>query len=115
MQEQNSHTSHAPVTQPWSAAELSTLASLAPRTVRRSELLRTFPGRTLNAIKVKLSAERKRQGVSVGNTATLKARETEPAMLSRDDEGMEDDWPLRWRRKAVVSNSRFLDALRHAA
>lgn len=101
----------------WSRAEIARLKALAPGKPRKQMLLDSFPGRTLGAIRIHLCHIRRELGIPKrGTVSNLKPRLISgPPMLDRDDEGLADDWLIKWKRRATVSNQQFLAALAQAA
>lgn len=119
MQENHPNSAARPVTQPgmWSPAELDRLSSLAKqRKTRKPDLLRAFPGRTIGAIKVKLCAERRRQGLTYGKPENLKVGELSTTILDPTDEGIYcPTWQDTQRPIAERANERYLAALSRLA
>ena len=118
MQEHHPNTDRHPVTQPpivhWNEEERRLLEAFARRKARKLELLRSFPGRTITAIKVRLSVERKRLGIVTPNAKNLTRREG-TTMLHPNDPGIRDSWQKEWREKAVEANAAHVAALKRLA
>lgn len=122
MQEQFPTTGDAGVTQrynfhnsPWSEEELAILARFADRRSVYSELREALPGRTMAAIKIRLSHLRASLGIRPLQSEHLLHRENVSAMLEPDDPGLSCAWPQKWRSKAERANNAFLAAIQLAA
>ena len=102
----------------WSKDEIERLKELAPKSPRERELRALFPGRTLGAIKVKLSHTRRELGLPKrGNTSNLRPMtDSAPTMLDPNDEGIfAPTWQQRMRPGFERANAAFLAALQQAA
>jgi hypothetical protein len=76
--------------------------------------MRLLPGRTVTAIRKRISQERRRQGLIREARGRLQ-NEQGPTMLDPDDEGLSSDYPARWAQNAARANAAFLQALGIAA
>jgi hypothetical protein len=95
---------------PWSEAELAKLRTFAPNAAPQQKLLLAFPGRTLKAVKRKLTVVREEMGLSrpSGHNPSSQHRVT---MLAPDEDGIGTGEQERWNRRAIASNQAFLAAL----
>lgn len=121
MQEKSVTTGESGVTQrynfhnaPWSKDELALLTGFAHRRAVYTELREAFPGRTLAAIRIRLSHLRASLGIRPLNCEDLLHRENSIAMLAPDDPGIPCAWPERWRKSAANANDRYLAAIQMA-
>lgn len=99
----------------WSPDELSKIAELAVRRPRRKELAELFPGRTIGAIRLKLSQKRKELGISQKSDIADYGPEIEPTMLDPDDPGLPDFYSPKFAARAVQANNAYLAALQRLA
>lgn len=115
MKDGQSNTGAAGHTQ-WSAAEIEKMRDLAVKKPRKAQLIETFPGRTLGAIRLRLSHMRRELGVPKrGSTDDIRVDHRLP-MLDPDDEGVACiSWQEQMRPRAVRANAAFLAALERIA
>lgn len=103
---------------PWTEQEFETLRTLARGTCTKDDFERYFPHRTLSSCKQKMTVIRKelRAKGEMLNTITRMrtGRRAAEAFLDPDEPGDIDTMAPLWRRKAIVSNARFLEALKRA-
>lgn len=100
----------------WSDSEIEKMRELAVRKPRKAQLIETFPGRTLGAIRLKLSHLRRELGVPKrGATEDHRFLHRLP-MLDPDDEGVACiSWQEQMRPRAERANAAFLAALERIA
>lgn len=95
----------------WSIDEMRKIRELAHQTNHEGALLAVFPGRSIKAIRRKLSIERRRLGIQKLQRSG-EAREREHfAMLAPDDPGCRDEEWGKWQRRARRGSEQYLAAL----
>jgi hypothetical protein len=101
-------------TQDWSEADLRKLEEIAPGKPRKAELLKLFPGRTLNAIKLQLWHTRrrleipKRRGTFIPDICTTMLEPNDPGVFA-------PSWQEQQRPVWEQANARYLAALMQQA
>lgn len=98
---------------PWTEAELGELEQfLHCRSTQ--ELVEKFPARSRGAVTKRLSELRRERGLHAPH-ATKPSQTTGPAMLNKEDPGMEAPREARtWEQRAIESNAAFLAAIMRA-
>lgn len=99
----------------WSADDLALIAKLALKRTRKAELRDLFPGRTLGAIKNKLTIARRELGIAQPMPAKCQRDDDAFPMLNPDDPGLLDSYSKKWRAAAVLANEAYIAAIRRAA
>ena len=100
----------------WSDSEIAILDSYANRPASKKALIALFPGRSLNATRLKLYERRRILGVPKNEALSQHSRDIETPMLDPGDPGVfAPTWQDRMRPVCELANMRFLEALRAAA
>ena len=96
----------------WTDAEYALITDLASTSPTKDLLLSLFPGRTLCAVRRRLSEERRRQGIPLFGQQNNNGPRRDPATLHPAEPGiMGGTWSDTWRERAVASNRAYLDSL----
>lgn len=101
----------------WTRAEKECLGRIARGHPGKATLLALFPGRSLNAIRLRLHLKRRELGLTKHLAEPDRvSRSSGPTMLDRDDPGLAStSWQEKQRKRNERVNGRFLEALRNAA